>query len=1342
MTKIKKYGAFAGVFTPSILTILGVIMYMRLGWVVGEAGLIGALGIIILAHIISLTTGLSISSIATDKKIKTGGIYYMLSRSLGLPMGGAIGITIFIGTALSIALYIIGFCENFLGIEVIREFFGLGTTITDFRILGTVVIIILVLIAFIGTSIAIKTQFFILGAIALSLISIFIGLFTGNSIFPETVSLTSSGNGVSFIVIFAIFFPAATGFTAGVAMSGDLKNPKKNIPGGTLTAIIIGLVIYLVLAICFAYFVDRDLLINDKNFLLKIAWFSPLVVAGIWGATLSSALGGILGAPRILQAISKDKIGPKIFSIGHGKNNEPRNALLLSFVIAEAGILIGELDVIARLVSMFFIAAYGFINLAFALEKWASIDFRPSFKISKWVGIIGFIASFGVMFKLDTLAMIIALIFISGIYFIIKRKELQLDFGDVWQSVWSSVIRKALHKMNQKVIDERNWRPNIILFCGSIGSRPYLLELGKHLVGKLGFLSCFDLIENKSAKVLITKLKQSQNSEESDENQGIFTRRQECRDIYEGIETIAASYGFSGVEPNTVLLGWGKNSENPEKFVHLIKKITDFDLNTLLLHYDKKKGFGEYKQIDIWWRGGSNNGNFILSLIKFIILSEEWRNAKVRLIIVNPVNEEMKILYDDTAVILENVRLKAEIKIINNQIEQKSVFDIIKTESVNTDLTFLGIPEIEIGLESEFIKNINKLCSSVGTVILAKASSYFKELKVGENKGDTDDSQKHDLFYDKHRLKEKYESNIKNDKDVLENISFPQKYVLKHEATLLYEKIEFYNRNYFNEYLNKFSQLNNSLAEKANEILENVFSEIKTSAKSNMGFDLERAFIRHHSNLLIQLRKLFERYQSVITLKQYELLAKGYDRYFRNIEYHLNTLPKEIVFNLKEKDLIYNESDNKKLQRFKKKNLRKLKRKRKPPTLSIKYNKLIRSYFPGDLTVMLYDITSETGLISMEMIIKFQKLNQSINDSFAVLEKKAGTEKLTIEDINKEQENLSGKIKQIGNFNSNFFKSVFEKMKTDTDLSIQKICNDLDDLLINKRIKKDSSNKALKIRKTLSEYPLQWKTDQDLLNNSLILEQLLNLYLLKIRIVLINIYREIEQKINSTVYKEQNDLIIYLKNLAKELKEDKSLEFKYKDHDFFIEKITGFFKDIFESTSRKVKSTAAIFPKSIEILKDDNLNNFPEIQFQEKEVDKINVARLVDYITQSELIDNLEKSYNELPDKIEEINSATIECINYLTFTFNNLDREKNYDKLDIIDLINYQINKIEKKITETNQLKDKLFDHLNERINTFKNDLSLITFLKSADDLMQYSRDYEWKKRLFKIKRFWLRKK
>ena len=358
MADKKKFKTFEGVFTPSILTILGVIMYMRLGWVVGNAGLIGAIIIILIAHVIAVTTGLSVSSVASDKKIGAGGIYYVLSRSMGVPIGGSIGIALSVGTAFSISLYLIGFAESF------NSFFGFGTTINDFRLTATIALTSLTCLALISTSVALKTQFLILAAIVISLIAIFFGT---SDFVPETIQLFSDEDSVSLEVVFAVFFPAVTGFTAGIAMSGDLKNPKKSIPLGTLSAIGVGLLIYLALAVFIAFSVNPEVLKSDYNFLMKIALYAPAVVAGIWGATLSSALGGILGGPRILQAMSVDKVTPKIFAKIRGKNDEPINALFMVFIIAELGILIGELDVIARVVSMFYLTAYAFINISYFL---------------------------------------------------------------------------------------------------------------------------------------------------------------------------------------------------------------------------------------------------------------------------------------------------------------------------------------------------------------------------------------------------------------------------------------------------------------------------------------------------------------------------------------------------------------------------------------------------------------------------------------------------------------------------------------------------------------------------------------------------------------------------------------------------------------------------------------------------------------------------------------------------------------------------------------------------------------------------------------------------------------
>ena len=431
MSEQKKYGTFAGVFTPSILTILGVIMYLRMGWVVGHAGLWGVLAIIAIAHIISVTTGLSVSSIATDKKVGAGGVYYVLSRSLGLPIGGALGMTLFVATAFSIALYMVGFAEifnsvfdfnlvergsNFYVDDSGSLFHGWSKT-NLIRLTGSVGLFILAVIALISTSIALKSQFIILALIVLSLFSIFLGT-------PGKASVVELGSAkdvtVPFIAIFAVFFPAVTGFTAGIAMSGDLKDSKKSIPVGTLAAIAVGLLVYTILGLYLYYNFNADTLKMNGNVMFESAYISHyLVNFGVWGATLSSALGGILGGPRILQAMSVDKITPKIFAKGVGKNNEPQRALILTILIAEAGILIGELNLIAEIVSMFYLAAYGFINLSFFLESWASADFNPSFKIKKWVGLLGFVATFIVMFQLNMIAMFAA---IAIIYTSIKSK--------------------------------------------------------------------------------------------------------------------------------------------------------------------------------------------------------------------------------------------------------------------------------------------------------------------------------------------------------------------------------------------------------------------------------------------------------------------------------------------------------------------------------------------------------------------------------------------------------------------------------------------------------------------------------------------------------------------------------------------------------------------------------------------------------------------------------------------------------------------------------------------------------------------------------------------------------
>jgi hypothetical protein len=513
-------------------------------------------------------------------------------------------------------------------------------------------------------------------------------------------------------------------------MSGDLKDPKKSIPRGTLFAIGGGLLVYLGLATYLALTVDAEVLKSDYNILMKIALFAPAVVAGIWGATLSSALGGILGAPRIVQAMSVDKVTPKLFGLGKGKNNEPVNALLLVFVIAEAGILIGQLDIIARVVSMFYLTAYGFINISFFLESWANPDFQPTFKIKRWIGLLGFIACFAVMFKLDMFAMIAALAVIGLLYFGLQRKEVKLQSNDVWRSVWENVVNKGLKRIDSQVHENSNWNPNIILFSGASKHQSYLLELCKTISGRTGIVTNFKLILDKEDTKPLKRTEQVIR-DDTFTDLGIFARQIKVDNIYTGITNIATTFGFSGVEPNSIMMGWPKGLENSIEYSKMTETLLYLDYNLLYLDFDRKKKFGNYHTVDFWWREtDSKNAEMMLNIARFIIASPRWNNPQIRVLFVNNNNVDVDIINSKISEIVEDLRVSVEITIINNAVEQEAFYSLIKQYSETTDLTVIGIPNYKIEKQAAFVIKTNDLFETIGSTLLVKAANNFNVLDL------------------------------------------------------------------------------------------------------------------------------------------------------------------------------------------------------------------------------------------------------------------------------------------------------------------------------------------------------------------------------------------------------------------------------------------------------------------------------------------------------------------------------------------------------------------------------------------------------------------------------------
>lgn len=1310
MSKAKKFGTFAGVFTPSFLSIVGVIMYLRLGWVVGEAGLINALAIILLAHIISIPTGLSISSIATDKKIKTGGIYYMLSRSLGLPMGGAIGITIFIAMSLNIALNLIGFAENFIGVEEIRNFFGLGTTGKDIRIVGTAAIFILAIIAYISTSLAVKSQFIILTAIILSLLAIVAGLIMNVDVRPEEVSLLARPNGLPFETIFAIFFPAATGFTVGVAMSGDLKDPKTAIPRGTMFAILVSLAIYLILAVMFAYLVDRQILVDDYNFLTRIALWSPLVIAGVWGATLSTSLGGIMGAPRVMQAVANDKLMPKIFGRGTGINNEPRNALLLTFGIAQMAILIGDLNVVARIASMFYMLAYGFINLSYVLESWASPDFRPSFRIPRWIGILGFVACFAVMFKLDALAMTIAVVLMFLLYFFLSKKDLRLDYGDVWQSVWSSIVRSSLIQIARKGIEERNWQPNIILFSGRSETRPHLIEFGKQLIGAQGLLSNFDLIQTDNNDPVVPRPKQILPYNGSKTTKGFFSRLHYCSDIYEGIRTISSIYGFSGIEPNTVMLGWGRQSQEPEKFIQTINYISALDLNIILLDYDKRVGFGNYRHIDIWWRTTEHNGNLGLLLLKFLWMSDKWHNAKARILIVNPVNDQRHIIYWKTKDIIDNLRIKAEIKIINNQVERRSFYDIVQMESVHSDLILLGLPNVLPGKEKEFVDETNKLCQDIGTVILIKASTAFKELNIGAKNIQISQSKNDDAGEDLARVQPA-------------DIALPEipgKVELSLELGSLQEKLISLARRQQNEYFSLLAEQQNSLAEDVTKAVEKHFSGLLKKLNSANGEDINISISKYNANLWFRLRRLLSDFRDETLNEIEKSLQESINSYREELTKIVMNASPFIRIPLSPMDMRTNDDDAFGVKFIK----TKIKfssnfSPRKRPEYNLAYRSIIDEFTRQRANALHLDLLKIWGNISTHMLLMVKSI---FSDIYGTLSVDLASDEKTVEELIQDKKaEMNGRLTllmKINKENLSAFSQII--MESATSMSSD-LTADLSTFKPNYYLRKQyHQSQSMAIRSMIDELPARSKNNQKLIADYILLELNLFSLLTKFRTSFVEAENDIEQVFEEQIIQRQKDIKKYLNDYLKKLSANPKLDFNLinipeLEHSMMIQEL---FNQLIQNTFNKIKEASKMLPEKVEIIDAQSLRNFDEVQFKNVSTQTIYVSRMLDYFLQSEFADTVQDSISKVSEKLMHTKTTTNEISRNLDFRLNPESDGKSVKHPDLnekLTLIREHIALIDNEMERARQLKNNIILVFRERFHSIEDKLTLYSFIDNA---------------------------
>ncbi len=718
-----RFGTFGGVFTPSILTILGVVMYMRFGWVTGQVGLAGALLIVLVAHLISLATGLSVSSIATNRTVGAGGAYFMISRSLGAPAGAAIGLPLFFAQALSVTFYIVGFTESVEQLipAHMAAFFPPV-------LISSVVNVLITAVSLKSADLAIKAQYVIMAAIVASLVAFFTGHTTD---FPSHIEWFNA-HGKSFAEVFAVFFPAVTGIMAGVGMSGDLKNARRSIPVGTLAAIAVGWIIYTAVPVWLAMNMSNADLIAKRDAVFTIASVTPLIYAGVWGATLSSALGSILTAPRTLQALAFDGTVPRFLGKGSGPSNEPRLGILLTFAMAQVGIMLGSLDAIAPVLTMFFLATYGVTNLACGLERWAaSPSFRPTFRVPALVSLVGGLACFYVMSIINMGAMVVALLLCAAIFLISQRRALGTTYGDARHGIWSALVRSALHRLRRVEFHPLNWRPNLVVLGGEPNKRPQLLHLGSHIVQDRGIVTYFHLIKGAVAEHASARKQMFDGYDKriAERFPNVFYRVDIVDDIYRGTVQVAQSYGVGNFEANTVMLGWSSKPERSEAYVDMIRELHELDRSVILVDYDKDKEFGRGKSIHVWWGGLQGNGGLMLLLAFLITAHHRWRNADVTILTVVADEAHRETAQRNLLGLLSAARLDAKARVLLRQ--GRTIAEIMQEESRLSDLAMIGfrLPEPGEPLEP-FFERTQTILEALPTTLLVYAARNFDSAPV------------------------------------------------------------------------------------------------------------------------------------------------------------------------------------------------------------------------------------------------------------------------------------------------------------------------------------------------------------------------------------------------------------------------------------------------------------------------------------------------------------------------------------------------------------------------------------------------------------------------------------
>ena len=689
-------------FLTAFTTILGAVMFLRFGYAVAHVGLLETWLIIFLGHAVTIPTAMAIAEIATNQRVEGGGEYYIVSRSFGIPIGAAIGTGLYLARAIGVAFYLIAFAEAFHPLFAwLADSTGIANP--DSRLVSVPALVLLFLmIYFRGAGSGTALLYVIVAVLAVSLFMFFYGNPTSSA--PLRLDLYERiENPDSFFVVFAIVFPAFTGMTAGVGLSGDLKNPRRAIPLGTMAATVLGMIVYLSIAYKLAISAGSTELAENQLIMSDIATWGPIIPIGLACATLSSALGSIMVAPRTLQAMANDRISgnaaiDRVLS-QISVNNEPRGALAVTFAVALFFILVGDMNLVAGIITMFFMMTFGSVCLVSFMEHFAADpSYRPTFQSRWYISLASAVLCFWLMFRIDALFTLVALLFMVGIHVAVKRANPGMrGMASIFQGVIFQVARRLQILLQKSATGEGEdaWRPAVVCLSERSFERFDAFDLLRWISHTYGFGTYIHLIRGylsrsarQEADEALTRLVRIANISKSN----VYFDTIVSPSYTTAFAQVLQLPGISGKDNNTTLFEFQKNNAKELSDIvdnYQLINATDFDI--LILGSSPKK-FGYMREIHVWITENDHANANLMILLAYIILGHpDWRGGVIKIrYIAAPDRLEAERERLTSLVRAGRLPIAAKHIALFPRSGDRSFKEIINEESGEADLTIAG----------------------------------------------------------------------------------------------------------------------------------------------------------------------------------------------------------------------------------------------------------------------------------------------------------------------------------------------------------------------------------------------------------------------------------------------------------------------------------------------------------------------------------------------------------------------------------------------------------------------------------------------------------------------------